>query len=271
MDLIKEIKSFLKNDYHKYEKTRARGFHPSQVGYEKFCPRKWVLETALKDSNLQPDASYSLEKRVIFDVGHGIHYFVQNNYLGPMGILWGEWKNLSKWKSTKPQEIVEGFYPGGPLGTWEYIEPEVTIPEYEVIGHVDGIIKTENEEYVLDIKSISNYGFNRLEEVSETYLNQINLYMHALSYNKGQFLFINKNDARVKTFDIVYDKDRVDKIIKERIIPTMSNFKGDIIPDMHPSCSSHSYMRKNCLVKDTCTNCHSDSIESINTMLSLSR
>jgi hypothetical protein len=71
---------------------REKGvWHPSEIVQDSFCPRLEVLRrrTKLKQAKR---AEVDVEMERIFDVGHAMHHWYQEKYLGPMGLLWGNWR-----------------------------------------------------------------------------------------------------------------------------------------------------------------------------------
>ena len=67
----------------------------------------------------------------------------------------------------------------------------------EVLGHPDGIVHHNGEFYLLEVKSMSSYGYQRFEkgDIDAAYLTQANAYMEALNLDKAVFVVINKDNA----------------------------------------------------------------------------
>lgn len=65
-------------------------WHPSEIVGKDFCPRLEVLRRRLKLPEKRGEVDVGKER--IFDVGHAMHHWYQEKYLGPMGELWGHWR-----------------------------------------------------------------------------------------------------------------------------------------------------------------------------------
>lgn len=93
---------------------------------------------------------------------------------------------------------------------------EVPIPNQEIIsGRADAILCVNNENYVLDIKSINSFIFKKMQEPKEENVYQIQLYMHYFNIKKGILLYVDKDQQDMKEFFLDYDeplcKDLLDK------------------------------------------------------------
>lgn len=82
---------------------RAAGWHPSE--FADMCARHHVLGkiVEVKDKPFVVD----VRLRRIFDVGHALHGWYQQKYLGPAGLLWG------RWRCSRCRKTVWGFMPRG--------------------------------------------------------------------------------------------------------------------------------------------------------------
>jgi CRISPR/Cas system-associated exonuclease Cas4 (RecB family) len=108
---------------------------------------------------------------------------------------------------------------------------EIRIPEQEIVsGRADAILCMNNENYVLDIKSINSMLFRKLENPKEENVFQIQLYMHFFGIKKAILLYVDKDQQNLKEFFVDYDealcKDLMDKFynLKEKI-------EQDVVPE----------------------------------------
>lgn len=172
--------------------SHGYGWHPSS--FCDMCVRQRVISDLVcleKADDLSPRLFR------IFDVGTAMHRWYQEEYLGPLRILWGPWR------CSRCHRVLWGFMPkvkcdceivqktkkcvhycshdgqfvkeemderGGCLhcgkwGRWEYLE----IPFYydaklsePYLGHCDGIIRLNDIWYLLEIKTINSFGFSAL-------------------------------------------------------------------------------------------------------------
>ena len=93
---------------------------------------------------------------------------------------------------------------------------EVKIPPQEIIsGRADAIIGLEGgKPFVVDFKSISNYGFKSLEKPKPEHTKQIQLYLHYFKIPQGILLYENKDTQELKEFQITYDPALVEKLLE---------------------------------------------------------
>ena len=132
---------------HPGEKVRTETLRASQLYF--LCPRAFVL------------GYFGLQEREVdwlgrlrMSTGTFLHEYLQDRVLGPMGILFGNWKNKD--------EVREGFHPDSekaiyeivnqkPL-SWKYEEYRSTDPKYKFSGHIDGKIDIDKLRWIDDNK-----------------------------------------------------------------------------------------------------------------------
>jgi len=111
------------------------------------------------------------------------------------------------------------------------VTTEIPIPSQEIIsGRADAILCIDNENYVLDIKSMNSMIFRKLLQPKEENVYQIQLYLHYFGIKKGILLYIDKDQQEIKEFFVDYDetlcKSLLDKfyLLKEKV-------EANIIPE----------------------------------------
>lgn len=224
--VVEPLHAFLK-DLDEVEDDRAPGLHVSSMFY--VCPRQFVIETL--NPGAVPDPIDSVT-RARFDIGHAMHDWYQNKYLGPMGILKGAWKctgcgkrfqgfmpkehcdckNPSRcehdciWpKKTKLGKICQ-LCPRRP-NEWKFMEIWVRETDLGIVGSSDGIID-RGEEHVLEMKTIDPDMYRNLTDAYAAHKYQTRIYMWLLGIPKGVVLYIEKSarGPRVaKEFSITQD------------------------------------------------------------------
>jgi len=182
--LTQRLHQFLEEDQirdarERQEQTRDGWLHVSEaVG---LCPRMRILGHFLPKPEAQ---KITVSARQTFDMGHAWHKWVQERYLARMGILKGKWKCIAcgyNWFGKSQPEC-----PGcNRKGTIQFREVPVSNEEHEIQGRADGIIELFGTDYVLDIKTINEWGFMRLAEPSKEHIAQITLYMGFLRIQRG--------------------------------------------------------------------------------------
>lgn len=96
------------------------------------------------------------------------------------------------------------------------VTTEIPIPQQEIIsGRADAILCIENENYVLDIKSINSMLFRNLLEPKEENIYQIQLYLHFFKIQKGILLYIDKDRQEMKEFVVHYDENMVKQLLED--------------------------------------------------------
>lgn len=123
-------------------------------------------------------------------------------------------------------------------------------------GRADIVLNfSDNTEelVVVDVKTISGYGFKYLKgEPKDSHKTQVKAYMKYLDIDKGLVLYVNKNNAKLKSFEV----ERDDKVVtkKEEDLKTLleKNIKKEKMPDI--SYDKDNWKCKYCKYKKQCLN-----------------
>jgi len=87
------------------------------------------------------------------------------------------------------------------------VTTEISIPAQEIVsGRADAILCLNNENYVLDIKSINSYIFKNMQAPKEENVCQVQLYMHFFDIKKAILLYVDKDQQDIKEFLVDYDQ-----------------------------------------------------------------
>jgi len=189
------------------------GWHPSS--FCDSCPRAQVISDVL---GLElGEGSIAPKLRRIFDVGSACHRWYQEEYLGPMGILWGKWRcsrchgttwgfmpknrhgcersleDTTCWKLCGGEEgrldqakIAKrgGCIHCGVWGRWEFKEIPFRLehPELEepVLSHTDGLLWLAQTWITLEVKTINSFGFAALNDAKLQHVLQGQCYSELL-------------------------------------------------------------------------------------------
>lgn len=243
--------------------VRAEGWHASSVG--DFCARRHALiELNPKKKETEPDA------RLIrtFNVGHMHHQWYQERYLGPMGILWGEWvcrQCGTLYKGPMPRECNCNAC------DFHYMEMGIEVPELDLFGHTDGVLLIDGEYYLLEIKTKDATSHARLSEPDYDHLFQVNLYMGYLDLNryapmgagvlppvrKALVLYVSKNPqwgaAYEKEFVVEFRQDRFDRVTQQLGIVNAYLTSSDlsVIPE-RTLCEDLDSAKEKCPIAKVC-------------------
>lgn len=162
--------------------SERRGLHTSAiiVGEDKFCYREQVLSLIYKQSQGE-HVSQGLIR--IFEEGNAIHE---------------KWQRL--------------FIRGG-LCKAEDLDYSKLNKTYEIGYTPDAIITIKGIQYVVEIKSVNTYQFQKMTS-HPTGAKQVNMYMHFTGIHNGIVLCDDKNTQNFKVFVVKYNKDMVDPYVE---------------------------------------------------------
>jgi hypothetical protein len=186
---ISKLGQWLDESYGALQKERAPGLHASSLW--KTCARRVVLEAALKPTPELTRAGNFLT----YDVGHALHHWWQNNYLGPMGVLIGNWRCLAcndivVRDAFQPQACPKCSRPRSDVILYE--EYRVHDPVINYVGHSDGIIELDTLRHVFEFKTASPSDFEGLDKPKLEHVVQAHAYMHALKLKSTLIVYQNK-------------------------------------------------------------------------------
>jgi len=136
---------------------------------------------------------------------------------------------------------------------------EIPIPPQEIVsGRADAILCINNENYVLDIKSINSMLFRKLTEAKEENIYQVQLYMHFFGIKKAILLYVDKDQQNLKEFFIDYDE-----ALCKRLLDGFYDLKGSVEADKIPARLADfpkNWQCNYCQFKDVCKMANGDVI-----------
>lgn len=152
-------------------------YHPSSM---KGCKRALYYDRIVTaDSPVKPVHVFESESNAIFELGHGLHARVQEQY------------------SRHP-----GFRS----------EVKINVPELHIAGSVDGVFDVE--EWVLEIKSIGDASFRTCVKPKIEHIWQVHCYMYATGMRRVQLLYVNRNTGQKRVFRLQFDQAIWDKVLE---------------------------------------------------------
>ena len=78
---------------------------------------------------------------------------------------------------------------------------EIKIPDNpKILGTCDAIVGIDEENFILDFKSINSRGFSYLDEEKPDHKVQLLLYLFYFKIRKGYIIYENKDDQSLKEF-----------------------------------------------------------------------
>jgi len=110
------------------------------------------------------------------------------------------------------------------------VAAELTAGNNDIVhGRADCILTDKEKLYVVDLKSCSQWTFNKLEKPIYSHFYQLQFYMYFLNIEDGKLLYENKDNQNVKVFDMKLDKLLVEKeLAKMRRVKEIVDSGGTI-------------------------------------------
>ena len=131
------------------------------------------------------------------------------------------------------------------------VTTEISIPSQEIIsGRADAILCINNENYVLDIKSMNSMIFRNLNQPKEENIYQIQLYLHYFNIKKGILLYIDKDQQNIKEFVVDYDAELV-KSLLDKFYSLKTKVEENIVPERMQDYPKN-WQCQYCQFKDIC-------------------
>jgi hypothetical protein len=204
---LEDLKSWLTNDYDSLvHRVRKPGLHASGLG--KVCGRR-NLVAATFGMRLVPNTAGNY---FTYDVGHALHFWWQERYLGPKQELWGDWMcvaclcrecegtgtNGCKHCRLTGRKVTRGLMPmncdcGVP---WQdairYLEIPVENEELGYVGHCDGVLVHKPNRRLFEFKTISPADYDKLNAPKADHVIQAHAYMKPLGLDEALIVYENK-------------------------------------------------------------------------------
>lgn len=231
---------------------RTPGWHPSEFASDWFCLRKAVIRSVMADYGVEEDKSNTANMQLIFQLGHCLHDWYRDKYLGPMGVLHGTWECLN----ASCNETINGKMPEkcSLCGSqFTYKEDTIQCDTTGITGALDGyILGNDGKVYVIDLKTMKPESWDILQKPLKGNVRQLMVYMHKKDIEQGILLYINKSTGRVKQFIVRYSKSMYEQIIDETISETSRAIENQKLPRMASKCGANSWMRHSCKLRKYC-------------------
>ena len=202
------------------------GLHTSAiiVGDDKFCYREQVLSLLYKQAQKE-NVPQNLIR--IFEEGNAIHE---------------KWQRL--------------FIRGG-LCKAEDCDFSKFNKEYEVGYTPDAIITIKGKKYVVEIKSVNTYQFQKMTS-HPTASKQVQMYMKFSGIHDGIILCEDKNNQQFKVFLVKYDSDKIipfiDRLESVQYYKTRVLEEGKMVKRSEKCTSKLCKRALECPMRDACWN-----------------
>ena len=220
MSIAEEIEK-AQNDFlaSKIHRSRARSIYPSRI--EDVCDRRQFYY--LTAGELAAETSIDLQ--AIFEEGNDQEPGVRR-YLSELGF-----------------EIIRA-------------QAAEFDPKYNLSGKIDGILEKNGERYLAEIKTVSDYAFDKLKTVKDfdegyykKWMGQIQIYLFLWSMEKGLFILKKKSAKRIRVIEVPLDYERAEGLLQkaERINDAFkANTPPDFLKNNPPECKKCAFFGTVC-------------------------
>lgn len=120
------------------------------------------------------------------------------------------------------------------------VESERTLKNdaYRIKGKADAIIKLDNKEYIVELKSINGISASKLTKPKPDHVKQINLYMFMTGIKEGFILYENKNNQEMLNFKVDYNYAKIEPMLiaMEKILNSIKN--NELMPKKMDNCAA---------------------------------
>lgn len=172
---------------------RAPGLHASSL--HRVCARREILAQDFKlVVERQP---MTVGNFLTVDVGHALHQWWQDEYLGPSGLAFGNWRckrchHLHK-DTTCPKKC---FHPCE-SEKFTYEEYGVDLKDLKTVGHMDAVLLEKpwdkrSKKRVGEIKTKSPYQYKHISGPELAHVIQTHVYMKGMGLTEAIIIYIAK-------------------------------------------------------------------------------
>jgi len=251
----------------------------SSIG--KMCPREEVLCSrgqVVREDNISSDLG------MVFEIGHAIHWLMQNRIMAPTGLLLGRWRctwcgevygSYEEGLALRPESClrcgavaedpprVEGRPDPSVRGeAFLYVEQWIGNHDYLIGGHPDGFMVdgdpadfTDDDVVLLEFKSASSRSYYAYKKSPDfMHVIQCQVYMWLTGYRRAKVIYIDKGTygmAAIAQHDLDYDPEIVERV-KEAIEGVHKGIEGGLIPERSMCADIDCQRAQGCAVSDTC-------------------
>ena len=223
---------------HKQKSSTTPALKPSSMGYE--CLRRLYYDFF----KVKPDRTFTGKEQLIFKTGSALHDMLQK-ILADTGLL-------LKYKDEKGNEEIE----------FTVSDEELHIKK----GKIDGVLLIDNKLYLLEIKTINSRKFEKLTAPTKEHLHQGELYKYLFKkcLDSGKYkhikeldgyteitsmiyLYICKDNADMKEWEIPYTSDIIETILDKAAIFVTEHIMPGVLPAKNKAECTY------CVFKSKCT------------------
>lgn len=166
----------------------------------------------------------------------------------------GNWRH-HRWQATfLDMEKVLTWHFGKKVFRTLAIEEYVEIPELFIAGSLDVLVAIKGEKWVIDIKGINSWGFERVfkdHEPHEAHVLQLICYMRARRIPRGLLLYDHKDKNRTKIFAVRFDSKKWKEVTDwcDSILRKLNRLQ---LPPMSLECQGGNFLFERCAFSHIC-------------------
>ncbi|MBN2042665.1 MAG: CRISPR-associated protein Cas4 [Candidatus Aenigmarchaeota archaeon] len=101
--------------------------------------------------------------------------------------------------------------------------------DFTISGRIDDIVMLEGEDEKILVEVKSTKMTDILDGPKDEHVMQLQLYMYAMKIFRGIVLYIEKNTLKTKEFEVKYDQNSVNEVMK-RFRALHANLKAETVP-----------------------------------------
>jgi len=225
---------------------RAPGLHASSL--TSTCGRREILTTiALVTSGAKvvvERAPHTAGNTLTQDGGHMIHSWWQDHYLGPAGMLIGQWQCPRCAAKTGETAFRPKGCECGHKGTFHYQELPVHIRELGISGHSDGVVTNtpwshEAKHRVFELKTKNYKSWLETKTPERAHVIQVHCYMKGLDLDEAIIVYVARGKEcswKVRDGQFIAGKPHV----KSFLVPFDDDLWSEmteIVTNYHEACA----------------------------------
>lgn len=230
-------------------------FRVSSLGY--LCPREEILAGLLAKERTR---KIEVDELLNYTVGSGWHFSMQNEVLGPRGVLLGKWECWACHK-VHGEDRDPIFRPDkcAQCGSDRFLYEEIFLQneEQRINGHPDGILQIGRKRRILELKGVNENWWKTKVDVTPQveHVVQVNMYMWLTGLREAWIVYWNKNGyglRGMRVYEVDYDKDIVNGTLATLAAIRRGLKKGELPPRLCACDRRSSPTAKECEMADAC-------------------
>lgn len=236
-EFIKMYEGFVLSDIQTDRmKPSSKSFAPSSIR----CMRKSWFRLRGKE----PDKLKSVDATLEFKakLGTAIHENIQSTLSSNLAENWVDTKDYLNSIQNECSWLKQAKFDA------HGFETRVELSEIPIRFSVDGILKLQNELYLLEIKTLDFGDFNSLTDIKQSHIDQVKTYLALLNLENAIVMYVDRQYGSVKCYSYSIKQYERDEIFNN-MYHVLNCVESNIAPDR---LDYSDYMCTNCPYKKSC-------------------